>query len=117
MLASKKCRIFIPDLSKALKDLVTRGFLQSAGATRAMVYTFPKPGLPESDVTVQTRLDGIAEQKDGISVHLGKDSVHLEDSSVHLTSGNSKKNKNLQCSSNLLPPKVDTSSLLTHLKW
>jgi len=81
------------DLSKALKDLVTRGFLQSAGATRAMVYTFPKPGLPESDATVQTRLDGIAEQKDGISVHLGKDSVHLEDISVHLTSGNSKKNK------------------------
>jgi len=37
------------DLSKALKDLVTRGFLQSAGATRAMMYTFPKPGLPESD--------------------------------------------------------------------
>ena len=72
------------DLSKALKDLVTRGFLQSAGATRAMVYTFPKPGLPESDATVQTRLDGIAEQRDGSSVHLENSSVHLEDSSVHL---------------------------------
>jgi len=72
------------DLSKALKDLVTRGFLQSAGATRAMVYTLPKPGLPESDATVQTRLEGIAEQKGGSSVHLPDSSVRLVPSSVHL---------------------------------
>jgi hypothetical protein len=32
-------------------------------------------GLPESDDTVQIRLDGIAEQKDGSSVHLNADSV------------------------------------------
>ncbi|MDO8873653.1 MAG: hypothetical protein Q7V05_13135 [Methanoregula sp.] len=64
------------DLSKELKDLVTHGFLQSAGATRAMVYTFPRPGLSESDDTVQTRLDGIAEQKGGSSVHLPDSSVH-----------------------------------------
>ncbi|GAB6284318.1 MAG: hypothetical protein STSR0009_05170 [Methanoregula sp.] len=72
------------DLSKALKDLVTRGFLQSAGATRAMVYTFPKPGLPESDATVQTRLGVLPEQMTRSSVHLEDSSVHLEDSSVHL---------------------------------
>jgi len=72
------------DLSKALKDLVIRGFLQSAGATRAMVYTFPKPGLPESEATVQTRLDGIVKQKDGSSVHLAPSSEHLPDSSEHL---------------------------------
>jgi ATP-dependent DNA helicase RecG len=72
------------DLSKALKDLVTRGFLQSAGATRAMVYTFLRPGLPESDETIQTRLDATPEQKGGSSVHLVPGSVHLPDSSVHL---------------------------------
>ncbi|MDP2797253.1 MAG: AAA family ATPase, partial [Methanoregula sp.] len=72
------------DLSKELKDLVTHGFLQSAGATRAMVYTFPRPGLSESDDTVQTRLDGIAEQKGGSSVHLPDSSLHLVPSSVHL---------------------------------
>jgi len=32
-----------PDLSKALKDLATRGFFQSAGATRATVY-IPQTG-------------------------------------------------------------------------
>jgi predicted HTH transcriptional regulator/DNA-binding CsgD family transcriptional regulator len=73
------------DLSMELKDLVTRRFLQSVGATRAMVYTFPKPGLSGSDDTVQTRLDGIAEQKNGSSVHLPDSSVHLVPSSVHLT--------------------------------
>ena len=72
------------DLSKALKDLVTRGFLQSAGATRAMVYTFPRPGLPESEGIVQTRLNATAEQQRGSSVHLVPSSVHLPDSSVHL---------------------------------
>jgi len=79
------------DLSKELRDLVNRGFLKSAGATRAMVYTFPKSGLPESDDTIQTRLDGIAEQEGGnsvllpdSSVHLVPSSVHLPDSSVHL---------------------------------
>lgn len=64
------------DLSKELKDLVTRRFLQSAGATRAMVYTFPRPGLPESDDTIQTRLDAIAEQKGDSSVHLVPGSEH-----------------------------------------
>jgi ATP-dependent DNA helicase RecG len=49
-----------------------------------MVYTFPRPGLPESDATVQTRLEGIAEQRDSSSVHLEDSSIHLEDSSVHL---------------------------------
>jgi len=72
------------DLSKELKDLVTRGFLQSAGATRAMVYTFPRPGVPGSDDTVQTRLDAMAQQRGVSSEHLGKDSEHLGDRSVHL---------------------------------
>ncbi|MEI7857530.1 MAG: ATP-binding protein [Methanomicrobiales archaeon] len=72
------------DLSKELKDLVTHGFLQSAGATRAMVYTFPRPGPSESDDTIQTKLDGIVEQKGISSVHLPDSSVHLEPSSEHL---------------------------------
>ena len=72
------------DLSKELKDLVTRRFLQSAGATRAMVYTFPRPGVPGSDDTVQTRLDAMAQQMGVSSEHLGKDSEHLGDRSVHL---------------------------------
>jgi ATP-dependent DNA helicase RecG len=75
------------DLLMELKDLVTRRFLQSAGATRAMVYTFPRPGLSESDDPVHTRLDGIAEQKNGSSVHLPDSSVHLLLSSVHLKTG------------------------------
>ena len=49
-----------------------------------MVYTFPKSGLHESDDTVQTWLDGIAEQEGGSSVHLVPSSVHLPDSSAHL---------------------------------
>ena len=46
--------------------------------------SFPRPGLSESDDTVNTRLDGIAEQKNGSSVHLPDSSVHLPLSSVHL---------------------------------
>ena len=49
------------DLSKALKDLVTRRFLKSAGATRAMVYSFHEPATLVSDGTIQTKL-GISEQ-------------------------------------------------------
>jgi predicted HTH transcriptional regulator len=75
------------DLSKALKDLVTHGFLQSAGATRAMVYTFSKSALPELDDTIQTRLDAIPEQTGDSSVHLEESSVHLGGSSVHLETG------------------------------
>jgi Predicted transcriptional regulator containing an HTH domain and an uncharacterized domain shared with the mammalian protein Schlafen len=45
------------DLSKALKDLVTRRFLQSEGATRAMVYTFTGASRGGDENTVQTRLD------------------------------------------------------------
>jgi len=71
------------DLSKELKDLVTHRFLQSAGATRAMVYTFPRPGVPESDDTVQIRLDAITEQKGGSSVHLPDSSEHLVPGSEH----------------------------------
>jgi predicted HTH transcriptional regulator len=71
------------DLSKALKDLVTRGFLQSAGATRAMVYTFPKPGPSESDATVQTRLDGIAGQKKESPLHNRESSLHSDKSPLH----------------------------------
>jgi predicted HTH transcriptional regulator len=80
------------DLSKALKDLVTRGFLQSAGATRAMVYTFPRPGVPGSDDTFQTRLDAMAQQKGVSSEHLGKDSEHLGDRSVHLNADSERLN-------------------------
>jgi predicted HTH transcriptional regulator/DNA-binding CsgD family transcriptional regulator len=72
------------DLSMELKDLVTHGFLQSAGATRAMVYTFTKPSALEAEDTIQTRLDEITEQKGGSSVHLPDSSVHLVPSSVHL---------------------------------
>jgi hypothetical protein len=43
-----------------------------------MVYTFPRPGLSESDDTIQTRLDGITEQKGGSSVHLLDTSVHCQ---------------------------------------
>jgi len=75
------------DLSKELKDLVTRRFLQSAGATRAMVYTFPRPGVPESDDTVQIRLDAITEQKGGSSVLLPDSSEHLVPGSEHLVPG------------------------------
>lgn len=71
------------DLTKALRDLVTRGFLQSAGATRAMVYSFHEPVTPVSDGTIQTKL-GISEQTGDSSVHLNGSPLHLGDSSVHL---------------------------------
>lgn len=72
------------DLSKELRELVQRGFLQSAGARRAMVYTFPRQELPDSDNTIQTQLDLLAEEKGGSSVHLVGSSIHLEESSPHL---------------------------------
>jgi len=71
------------DLTKALRDLVTRGFLQSAGATRAMVYSFNEPVTPVSDGTIQTKL-GLPEQTGDSSVHLGNSSVHLNGSSERL---------------------------------
>ena len=72
------------DLSKALKDLVTRGYLQSEGATRAMVYTFAGATLVDPEGTVQTRRNRTAEQKEGGSEHLPDSSEHLEPSSEHL---------------------------------
>ena len=48
-----------------------------------MVYTFTKPSALEAEDTLQTRLDGITEQKGGSSVHLPDSSVHLVPSSVH----------------------------------
>jgi len=71
------------DLSKALKDLVTRGFLQSAGATRAMVYTFAGAALVDPEGTVQSRLDAIPEQKRGNPLHNGESSLHSDKSPLH----------------------------------
>ena len=71
------------DLSKALKDLVTRGFLQSEGATRAMVYTFTGAALAGTEGTVQTRLDAIPGQIEGSPLHNGESSLHSDKSPLH----------------------------------
>ena len=72
------------DLSKALKDLVTRGYLQSAGATRATEYTFPRvSSLLKSEYTIHISSGIKQESEDGSSVHIPSSSVHSERSSVH----------------------------------
>jgi predicted HTH transcriptional regulator len=72
------------DLSKALKDLVTRGYLESAGATRATVYTFPRvSSLLKSEYTIHIGSGIKQESEDGSSVHIPSSSVHSEGSSVH----------------------------------
>ena len=71
------------DLSKALKDLVTRGFLQSAGATRAMVYTFNTSGVLKADDTVQTRLDTVLEENELSPLLIEKSPLHSGTSPLH----------------------------------
>jgi predicted HTH transcriptional regulator len=71
------------DLSKALKDLVTRGFLQSEGATRAMVYTFTGALRGGEDDTVQTRLDAAPIQQTERPLHSGEGSPHNAESPQH----------------------------------
>jgi len=71
------------DLSKELKDLVTRRFLQSAGATRAMVYTFAGAALVDHEGTVQSRLDAIPGQKKGSPLHNEESSLHTDKSPLH----------------------------------
>jgi predicted HTH transcriptional regulator len=71
------------DLSKELKDLVTRRFLQSAGATRAMVYTFAGVALVDTEGTVQSRLDAIPGQKKGSPLHNEESSLHSDKSPLH----------------------------------
>ncbi len=71
------------DLSKALKDLVTRGFLQSEGATRAMVYTFAGASRGGEDDTVQTRLDAVPIQQTEGPLHSGDGSPHNAESPQH----------------------------------
>lgn len=71
------------DLSKELKDLVTRRFLQSAGATRAMVYTFAGVPVVDTEGTVQSRLDAIPGQETVSPPHNGNNSLHSDKSSPH----------------------------------
>lgn len=71
------------DLSKALKDLVNRGFLQSEGATRAMVYTFTVKGRGGVETTFQTRFDRVSEQENWTLQHNQENSLHSETSSHH----------------------------------
>jgi hypothetical protein len=71
------------DLSKELKDLVTHGFLQSAGATRAMVYTFAGAALDRLEGTVQTRLNAIPGQQTGSPLHNEGNSLHSDKSPLH----------------------------------
>jgi ATP-dependent DNA helicase RecG len=71
------------DLSKELKDLVTRRFLQSAGATRAMVYTFAGVPVVDTEGTIQSRLDAIPGQDKESPSHNGDDSLHSDKSPPH----------------------------------
>ncbi|HII99114.1 MAG TPA: hypothetical protein HA272_07670 [Methanoregula sp.] len=64
------------DLSKELKDLVSRRFLQSAGATRAMVYTFAGVPVVDTEGTVQSRLDAIPDQDKESPLHNGDTPLH-----------------------------------------
>jgi len=71
------------DLSKELKDLVTRRFLQSAGATRAMVYTFAGVPVIDTEGKVQSRLDAIPGQEKESPPHNGNNSLHSDKSPPH----------------------------------
>ena len=72
------------DLSKALKDLVTRGFLQSEGATRAMVYTFTGASRGGDDDTVQARLDAAPLQQTKSPLHSDEEgSPHSAENPQH----------------------------------
>lgn len=66
------------DLSKELKDLVTRRFLQSAGATRAMVYTFADIPVIDTKGTIQSRLDAIPGQEKWNPPHSDRDPPHSD---------------------------------------
>jgi hypothetical protein len=71
------------DLSKELKDLVSRRFLQSAGATRAIVYTFAGVPVVNTEGTVQSRLDAIPDQDKESPSHNRDDSLHSDRSPLH----------------------------------
>jgi len=72
------------DLSKALKDLVTRGFLKSEGATRAMVYTFTGASRSGDGNTVQARLDAAPIQQTESPLHSEEEgSLHSAENPQH----------------------------------
>lgn len=71
------------DLSKELKDLVSRRFLQSAGATRAMVYTFAGVPVVDTEGTVQSRLDANPGQDKESPSHNGGGSQHSDRNPPH----------------------------------
>jgi predicted HTH transcriptional regulator/DNA-binding CsgD family transcriptional regulator len=82
-------RIHPHDLSLELRDLVSRGFLITAGATRGMEYSFPPNEPAKSEVPLMLSLspEAVKSEHLGLSLeHLSPDLEHLELDSERLHS-------------------------------